>query len=411
MISVEKAHRIIQSATPDPLSETVQVKEASDRVLARDVFTPFAQPRFDNSAMDGFALRWEDTVGASQESPVGLTLKGTISAGVEPEFAIQKGECCQIMTGAPVPGGANAIVIVENTSGFSSNNLVQIFEPAALHNHIRFQGEEIQEGELLLKKGTHIGPSELNILVAFGYGEVPVYQRLKIAIFTTGNELIEPGNPLKVGQIYNSNLHLLTDLAKRVGPQILFHRVIRDDPESMRELLSRALDSCDIVVTSGGVSKGKYDYVREVFSELGVKEHFRRVAQKPGKPFLFGTKGEILIFGLPGNPVSSFICFMEFVWLTCEHWMGLKPLCKVKAILKSNFPNKPDKHCFLFGRLSYENNRLMAVPTEKYGSHMVTSAVDANCILESPPGSSPLQKGDTILANPFPWMNLGRFMS
>jgi molybdopterin molybdotransferase len=407
MIPVKEAKSIIKNYILRLGKETVSLNKVGNRVLAQEITAKFPMPRFDNSAMDGFAVCASDTKGASQTNPVTLKMVSVISAGSPGDVTINLGECAQCMTGAKIPNGADAIVMVENTSGFSVTDSVQIFQETHQGKHIRYIGEEIQEGDVLIPKGTRITPSEIGTLATFGYGEVFVIKKPRLAIFGTGDELIEPGNKLRHGQIYNSNLYVFAELAERAGADVIMRSVIKDDRESLRSFLSEALKSCDVVISSGGVSMGRFDYVREVFMELGVKEHFWKVAQKPGKPLFFGTDETTLIFGLPGNPVSSYIGFMEWVWPVLETMMGMPEQKFLTGILKESFPREKVKYRFLFGKAWMEAGTIMCKSSAKTGSHMLSSSLEANCILGSENGDSPLQPGEEIRINILPWKTIG----
>jgi len=205
------------------------------------------------------------------------------------------------------------------------------------------------------------------------------------------------------GQIYNSNLYVFAELATRVGAEIIMRDVIKDNKDSLRAFLSHAIETCDIIISSGGVSMGKYDYVREVFMELGVNEHFWKVAQKPGKPLFFGTGYNTLIFGLPGNPVSSYIGFMEWVWPVI-HTLTRQPKPEpLTAILKKPFPREDVKYRFLFGKAWMEKGQLVCEPSPKVGSHMLTSSLQTNCILGTAQGDGPLKPGESISIHLLPW--------
>ena len=403
MISFQEAKSIISHNTFELESERVYLTLAGNRVLGQDVVASFPSPQFDNSAMDGFAVRSRDTKGASPENPVTLTMVSISSAGTPSNVSLNPGECIQCMTGAKIPDGADAIIMVEDSSGFSDSSTVQIMIETFPGKHIRKMGEEIKKGEILIQKGTTATPSEIGTCATFGYGELVVSKKPKIAIFGTGDELVEPGKNLGEGQIYNSNLYVFKELVDRAGGEVVMQDVIKDDKDSLREFLSRALETCDVIISSGGVSMGRYDYVRDVFIELGVIEHFWKVAQKPGKPLFFGTGNSTLIFGLPGNPVSSYIGFMEWVWPVLETMMGKKESKKVTGILKKPFPREKVKYRFLFGDAWIDNGQLVCQPSTKVGSHMLSSSLQANCILGTMPGDNPLQPGEPIEVNMLPW--------
>ncbi len=399
MITVKEAKSIIQKHIPLLGTETVSLNEAGSRVLAHKITATFPSPIFDNSAMDGFAVRAVDTKGASQSNPITLKMVSVISAGSPSDVSISPGESAQCMTGGKIPDGADAIVIVEDTSGFSDANSVLIFAETQPGKHIRKQGEEIQEGDVLIQKGASITPSEIGTLANFGNAKVDVAEKPRMAIFGTGDELVEPGNELKPGQIYNSNLYVFAELAKRAGARVVMRNVIKDDRESLRAFLSEALITCDMIISSGGVSMGRFDYVRDVFMELGVQEHFWRVAQKPGKPLFFGTAKSTIIFGIPGNPVSAYIGFIEWVWPVLNGMMGKKGPNFLTGILKEPFPREKVKYRFLFGNAWMEDGKLVCKPAIKVGSHMLSASLEANCILGVENGERSLQPGDEIRVN------------
>ncbi len=406
MISFDKAKSIVNKNITALDTESIDLMESGGRVLAEDIRATFDMPRFNNSAMDGFAVRASDLMGASKNKPIILKLIGGIAAGDSGDLSIGQGECTRCMTGAPLPRGADAIVIVEDTSGFEDKNEVKIFTESFSGKNIRYKGEEISNGDILIKKNQLISASEIGILASFGYAKVLVYRVPKIAIFATGDELLEPGEVLKDGKIYNSNLYIFSELVRQRGFNVVMKEVVNDSPESLRIFLSEALNNCDIIISSGGVSMGKYDYVRDIFMELGVEEHFWKVTQKPGKPLFFGTKSGKMIFGLPGNPVSSFLGFMVWVWPVFDRLMKVQKSQWIKAKLETPFPQEPIKTRFLFGKLFVKKENLMCTPSSKIGSHMLSSSLDANCIIKADPGQGDLQKGKDISVKLLPWKNL-----
>ena len=406
MISVNDAQSIIQKNIFELKSESVDLSSSSGKILSNNIKAKFPSPSFDNSAMDGFAVRSSDTFGATRTSTVSLKNIDESSAGSPSDLILKKGECIQCMTGAKIPKGADAIIMVEDTSGFSNDKNVQIMIGVKRGQHIRKMGEEINEGDILIEKGTIITTSEIGVCASFGYSELAVSKKPKVAIFATGNELIEPGKDLKEGEIYNSNLFLFADLVKKAGSKILMRNVIKDDKSSLKSFLLEALETCDVIISSGGVSMGRYDYVREVFIDLGVKEHFWKVAQKPGKPFFFGTNNQSLIFGLPGNPVSSYIGFMIWVWPVLKQLMGSLKDDSTKGILSEPFPLEKFKQRYLFGQSWIENGELRCKASTKIGSHMLSSALEANCILSATKGEGFLKPGDFIDVTMLPWKTI-----
>jgi len=406
MISVAEAHKIIDEHITRLARERVSINDTEGRVLAEEIIASFPQPRFDNSAMDGFAVRASDTKGASKKSPIDLKMVGVVSAGSPGDVVVGRGQCAQCMTGAPIPQGADAIVIVEDSSGYESGPEVQMYTEVQEGQHIRREGEEIQLRDLLINDGTCITTAEIGTMATFGYKDIQVYRKPKLALFATGDELIEPGNDLLPGQIYNSNLYVFEDLAKRAGAEVVLKNVIKDDKDSLKTFLADAFDSCDMVISSGGVSMGKFDYVRDVIMELGVKEHFWKVAQKPGRPLFFGSNSTALIFGLPGNPVSAFIGFMEYVWPVLESMTGQSRASTISAVLDESFPLDAVKTRYLFGNTWSEDGQLICAPSKKVGSHMLSSSLEANCIIVAGPGYIPLTKGAQIRIRLLPWKSI-----
>lgn len=406
MIPIQEAKSIVEKHLYEIGIETISIKEAGGRILAQDIIATFPSPQFDNSAMDGFAVKSADTKGASKENPKTLNMVGISSAGMPSKVSLGQGECIQCMTGAKIPFGADAIIMVEDSSGYSDSESVQIMLETSPGKHIRKMGEEIKKGDVLIQKGTQITPGEIGTLATFGIDKVKVFKKPRIAIFGTGNELVEPGNTLEPGQIYNSNLYVFAELVEKAGGEVAMRNVLKDDKDSLRAFLSDALKTCNVIISSGGVSMGKYDYVRDVFMELDVKEHFWKVAQKPGKPLFFGSGNSTLIFGLPGNPVSSYIGFMEWVWPVINTLTGQNAPEEITGVLKKPFPREKVKYRFLFGKAWIENGQLVCEPSTKTGSHMLTSSLQTNCILGTDKGDCHLQPGENITIHMLPWKNI-----
>ncbi|MEE9163089.1 MAG: gephyrin-like molybdotransferase Glp, partial [Candidatus Neomarinimicrobiota bacterium] len=401
-ISVQEAHDRIRSALLPPLAETVPLTAAGGRVLAGDVAATMPQPRFTNSAMDGFALRAADTADAAPASPAMIEVSGGVSAGDDADLAVSAGQCVRIMTGAQLPVGTDTVVKVEDTDGFDAET-VRVPSPVPPGQHVRREGEDVRRGQRLITAGTSLNPGELGLLATHGFHQVEVYRRPGLALLATGNELVEPGAPLAPGQVYNSNVPVLARLATLAGAHLVMSSTLGDDPAALAKWLGEAIESCQLVVTSAGVSMGRSDHVRSTLQDVGFQEDFWRVAQKPGMPLLFGRAGQALVFGLPGNPVSAFVCFMEYVAPALAALQGQAPAPKLPATLAAPFPAEPEKHRFLFGRVGLDDGRLLAVPSGKLGSHMLSGVLGANCILEAPPAPGPLPVGAPVSINLLPW--------
>ncbi len=404
MISVEQAKQHIKASSLVLKDQKLPLSDALGRVLAESINASFDQPRFNNSAMDGFAVKHESLRSASPESPVRLTVAGEIAAGDSASYHLCDGCCIPIMTGGRMPEGADAVIRVEDTSGFNHNGEVMFFAAVKPGANIRLKGEELRKDDVVIEKGTLITPAEIGVLATFGRAEVNVAKPPGIAIISTGSELSEPGESLKPGEIYNSNLSVLSSLAACVGGTLEFTAAVRDIARDLKATLNQAFSSADIVVTTGGISEGKYDLVESILQDLGVQKCFAKVAQKPGLPLYFGTKPNQLVFGLPGNPVSAFITFLIYVAPAIHEALGLKPEPKLQATLAKPFKRDKKKHRFLFGHIYEQDGKLMAKPSEKLGSHMLSSALGKNAILESPAGNEPLEAGSAITATQLPWL-------
>ncbi len=401
MISVAHAHEMIDAAVAAAgvtARERVGFRDAIGRVLAADVTAPFSLPRFTNSAMDGFAVRAADIANA----PVRLSVSGIVRAGEAAATPVAPGEAVQIMTGAPLPSGADTVVPVEQTSGYGGDT-VEVRTSIPADRNVRHAGEEVEAGATVIAAGTRVGPAELGVIASLGFAEVDVFARPRIAIFGTGDELREPGTPLGDGEIYNSNLWVLSDLAQRAGADVVEARIVRDDADALRDFLAAAL-ACDVVVSSGGVSMGEHDLVRGALSSLGVEERFWKVAQKPAKPLAFGVRDATLVFGLPGNPVSSAIAFLEYVHDALIRLQGGAPTPPERARLAAPFPCDPGKHRFLFGAFDATG---AVRPSTRLGSHMLSAGLGADALIGVPPGAEPLPVGALVEVRRLRWGGLG----
>ena len=302
-ITIERAIAHVAAHAAPLAHESVALEDAYGRFLATDVHAPIALPSFPNSAMDGFAVH-------ADEAPGTLRIIGESAAGVPFAGVVGAGEAVAISTGAVVPNGTDGIAPVEIAS--VSGDQVRINASVTRGEYLRAQGSDVQAGDLLLCAGTRIGPAQVGALAAVGLNAVTCHRRPRVAVLATGSELREPGQPLDPGEIYNSNGPMLRVALRSAGVNVTEIPVAVDTVAAHREALVRALEH-DAVISTGGVSVGPHDLVREVERQLGVTEVFWRVAMRPGKPVTFGTRGRSLVFGLPGNPVSTLVCFELFV--------------------------------------------------------------------------------------------------
>ena len=403
MTGVKEAHDSIAVSVKELPAEEKALESVQGQVLAEEIAADFQLPRFDNAAMDGFAVQWEDIRNASEEKPVRLGVVEEITAGQSPRLPVASGSCAQIMTGAPMPEGADTVVIFEHTSGFGNRN-VDVFKAPAPRSNVRYAGEEVRKGALLLKRGTRLTPAELGVLAAFGRSIVLVYRRPRVGIVTVGDELRRPGEKLDGAAIYNSNRFSLESCAVAAGAEIAGHWQVPDDIAAIREALAEALLSSDLLITAGGMSTGEYDYMQQMLTGLGIEQKFWKVAQKPGKPFFFGTGNEgKMVFGLPGNPVSALVCFLEYCMPALSAMQNSRYYGKIEAELAGPFPADKKRHRFLFGRIWQKDGRLLCKVTPKIESHMITSLAGANCLIEAPAAGQPLPAGTVVTCNVLPW--------
>lgn len=353
-----------------------------DLSIATSVESPMRLPSFDNSAMDGYAVLHSDLLGASSATPVELPVVGEIAAGQSQAYAMSPGTAVRIMTGAPVPDGCTAVVPVELTDNGLAR--VRVHEPVAEGAHIRRAGEDVEVGDRLVAEGDRLDPRRLGLLASVGLPRVPVRPRPRVVVMSTGAELAEPGTVLGRDRIYDSNSFLLAAAARTAGAVAYRVPATSDDPESFLEALNDQLVRADIVVTSGGVSKGDYDVVKEALIDLGTVD-FHEVAMRPGKPQGFGVVGEdaIPIFTLPGNPVSSYVSFEVFVLPAIRKMMGLFPYSRpmVKARLTRPVGSSNGRRQFLRGRLGNDAETLTVAPAGGPGSHLLGGLAGADALM------------------------------
>lgn len=404
MITVQQAHGIIASALPAAQAiETVPLETLAGRVLAQEVPAGFPMPRFTNSAMDGFAVRIDDIAAAVPGQPVCLPVAMELPAGATMVPELPPGSCARIMTGAPVPVGADAVVPFEDTSGFGTET-VGFFKAPKRGANIRLAGEEVAEGERIVRQGTRATPAETAILATFGFASAQVYRRPRVTVLTIGDELRMPGEAAGPLAIYNSNLPMLEACVRAIGAGLSASLQLPDDPGQIRQAIRQALADSELLVTAGGISTGQYDFVQATLSELGVSQRFWKVAQKPGKPLYFGTAPSgTLVFSLPGNPVSALTCFLEYCTPAVYRMQGLEPPQKIGAFLETPFPADRKRHRFLFGRLRVVDGRLLCSVSTRTESHMLTASGGANCIVESAASDEPLPPGTLVTCSPLPW--------
>ncbi len=323
MISVHDALTMILETVSPLAGERVGLLQAVGRVLTEEIRSEREVPPFANSAMDGYAVRWEDVRDASADQPVALTIQEVIQAGAVPAQAVTTGTASKIMTGAVIPPGADTVIRVEDTK--EHDGRVRIKRQERPGTHIRANGEDIRRGQMVLEKGRVLRPADIGVLASIGRSTVLVRQRPRVAILSTGNELVEVDEVLRPGQIVNSNAYALAAAVQKAGCQPVPLEIARDTLEEIRTALNEAVRH-DVVLSTGGVSVGDFDFVKAAMDELGIRRLFWQVAQKPGKPLTFGLLRERPYFGLPGNPVSALVCFYLYVHPALARMRGQEKL-------------------------------------------------------------------------------------
>jgi molybdopterin molybdotransferase len=379
VISVEEAQRrvLLDVTTLDP--EELTLSDALGRILREEVVAAADLPQGDNTAMDGYAVLAADTADASEQEPVSLDVIGDLPAGVVPVVSVRAGTAVRIMTGAMIPDGADAVVQVEQTDGGSPR--VSIFAPVTKGTNVRLRGEDMRRGELVLPSGTLLGPGELGVLASAQRTRCLVGRRPVVAILSTGDELVEPGQPVPLGKIVNSNAWSLAAMVEQAGGIARRFPIVRDSREETVAAIESAL-ACDVLLSSGGVSVGAYDFVKDALDHLGAETRFWRVAMKPGKPVVLSRLRDRIYFGLPGNPVSCLVAFILFVAPSLRKAMGqsddrlLSPVVNVRV--SSPLHSRGERRTFLRVRVVARDGALEAIPMSAQGSGVSTSMVQAN---------------------------------
>lgn len=395
MISVESAlSRILDVIHPLGL-EKVSLIEALGRVIGEDIVAKRPIPPRDNSAMDGYALRSADIRSASRENPAVLNVLEDIPAGSVPRKKIGRGQAARIMTGAPVPEGADAVMRVEDTEKVGRR--VRVFTPVPAGQDIRRAGEDVQPGDRVIPRGDIIRPAEVGMLAALGRSFVSVYQKPLVAILATGDELVDVDEHPSPWQIVSSNSYSLAAQVLDCGAVPLHLGIARDNREDLTAKLQSALRA-DLIVSSGGVSMGDYDLVRDIMMEVGNRMQFWQVAMRPGKPLAFGEMNDVPLFGLPGNPVSSMVSFEQFVRPSILKMMGYRNLFRraVRAVLTKAIAKKKGARHFIRARVTFEDGQYRAVSTGEQGSGILKSMVQANGLIVLPEEKASVKAGETV---------------
>jgi molybdopterin molybdotransferase len=396
LIGIEEARRRVLAHVVELPEQAVPLGEALDRVLASDAIAPHDVPGFDNSSMDGFALRARDTSAA----PVVLTVLGESSAGHPASVEVGPGQAVRISTGAMLPAGADAIVRFEDTREQRGHQVeVEVAVPPG--TDIRRSGEDVRAGAVIIGRGTRLGPAELGVLASLGVDPVPCVTRPRVAVLTSGDELVSPGQPLPPGTIYDTSRFAVAGQAHRAGAPVIATSTLPDDRGATVRMLREVLDA-DVVVICGGVSVGAHDHVKSALTEIGVHEVFWGVAMRPGKPTWFGvlerSGSRTLVFGLPGNPVSAMVTFHLFAQIALGALQGLAPAeVRTVAVIDENYAKAPGRAHVVRCRAEAREDGWHVKPTGPQGSHVLTSMLGADALAFLPAAQGPVSAGERVV--------------
>jgi molybdopterin molybdotransferase len=402
MLSPEEALARVLTAITPPVPEEIPIEQACGRVLAEDVTASSDLPPWDNSAMDGFAVIAEDT----RRVPVRLDIVEHIGAGQSPSVSITPGTCARIMTGAPMPEGADAVVMIERTDG--GMEAVEIHQGVSPRQNVRDRGNDVSAGTVVLRSGRTLGPPEVGLLAGLGMPRVRVARQPRVAILSTGDEVMPVDVPLQPGQIHSSNTHALMGLVVGAGAIGVDCGIAPDDPAELQKYLARCVDE-DLIVTTGGVSMGDHDHVKDAFDAHGAALDFWKIRMKPGKPLAFGSMGGKPAFGLPGNPVSCMVGFLQFVRPVIRGMLGDPSpfLPVVRARLTADVPKKPGRAEFCRVSLA-EADGIQATPAANASSGAITSMVFADGFALLGEDCAGLAAGDEVSVQVLRWDWTGR---
>lgn len=395
MRPIEEALKVVLDSIKVLGTERVPLQDSDGRILAEDIYSRIYLPPWDNSAMDGYALKWEDIREASQDRPLRLRITDEVRAGAMPSKSVHTGEAIRIMTGAPVPEGTDTVVRVEDTK--LEGDVVSIFRSGKKGENIRKKGENVRKGDTVLKTGTPIGPGQLGAMAMVGKSIVTVYRRPTVMVMSTGDELADLDEEITENKIPNSNSYAVASQVIEAGgiPHIL--GIARDTRESLREKIGQGLAG-DMLLISGGVSAGEYDFVKDILKEYGIDMKFWSVGIKPGHPLAFGLVGGRPIFGLPGNPVSTMVTFEVFARPALLKMGGHSSIFRpvVDAVVEEEFHDRPGRTHFVRAVVRYKEGRYLVRSTGTQGSGVLMSMAYANSFMVLPPDKEKVLSGEVV---------------
>ena len=399
MLSYESGKQLILENVQPLEIEDRSLSQSRGYALASEIVASHPMPLFNNSAVDGYAVLSSDLELCSNSSIIRLKNLGYLYAGITEMIELTPGCCVQIATGAPVPDSADSVVMKEDVT--LDGETVEFHQPVSFQENVRFQGEDIAEGKTMLPTGIEIGAAQLALLATFGHAQVPVFRKPAVSIISTGNELVDVDQELEPGQIRESNRFMLEGLVRDAGCDVDRVLMVPDNPHQLKSEFQAALDS-DVILISGGMSVGDHDFAKPLLKELGVQEIFWKVSVKPGKPLYFGKLGKSLIFGLPGNPASSYVIFMEFTLPALRRMRGCRLLEKdwVEARLSEAMPPGISRLHLMRGQLNAQGKEYRVRPLPFQGSHSISSLVEANALIWIDPHSPAMPAETRVKVRP-----------
>jgi molybdopterin molybdotransferase len=384
MTGLEEARTQILQAVGTVGRQSIALKDAAGRIAADSVTANHDLPLFDNSAMDGFAVRSVDVSRATMVKPVALRVIGKIAAGQLWEKRLEDETAIRVFTGSMMPSASNAVVMQEDTIEGDGDE-IRILEPVKPYENVRLKGEDVRKGDVLLREGAVITPGLVGLLAALGISEISVFRRVKVGLLATGSELQDAGATPEEGKVFESNRAMLASFLQRIGAEPQIYPVVPDELAQTQAALAKAFDENQVVVTSGGVSVGEFDHVKQAFEAIGGKQNLWKVNVKPGKPFVFGRKADKFLFGLPGNPVSALVTFVLLVRPALLRMQGAinVDLPSHSGVLSEQLSNRGDRRHFM--RVCVESNGKVRLSGTQ-ASHMLGSLATANGLVDVPPG-------------------------
>lgn len=392
-------NKLLQSVAKVTETECISIEHADKRILCQDITSPIAVPGHNNSAMDGYAIR-DDALDGRSDHLTSFSLVGASFAGKPFDGQLENGQCIRIMTGAVVPQSANAIIMQENVEQIHNDigATITLSQPAKLNSNIRYAGEDIEKDQVVFQAGHQLKAVDIGLLASLGLPEVSVYRQLKVAVFSTGDELKQPGQTLSDGDIYESNSHVLVAMLQRLGVEVIPMGIIADTYQAINKAFIDADAIADAVISSGGVSVGEADYTKEVLDALGQID-FWKVAMKPGKPFAFGKLPNSVFFGLPGNPVSATVTFHQLALPALAVMAGKRTDRKLKlqAITSTAIKKKPGRMDFQRGIAAInDKGQLQVAALGAQGSGILSSISKANCYIILPQDNAGVAAGNLV---------------